>query len=256
MKRKILLIILLIVWAVWASLFLQKNYSPPILMYHHVGSTRPEVASTNVSTRAFERQMEYLKVHRYNVLPLSTFLGKVKSGKKLPPRTIAITFDDGGLDNFKNAFPLLKKMRFPATIFMITDNLNKKDWLSDEDIKILNSSGIEIGSHTVNHAFLPNLSEKEVQFEIIESKKTLERLLNHPITLFSYPAGGVTKKVREAVIRAGYEAAVTTNYGAKGKKDPYAYTRIKISESSSNLFNFWIKTSGFYHLGKKRIPIR
>jgi len=126
--------------------------------------------------------------------------------------------------------------------------------LSEEDLRILDGSSIAIGSHTAHHAFLPSLLVEEVKKELGDSKQALEKILNHPVTLFSYPAGGVTTAIEPLVKETGYEGAVTTNYGST-YHDPYALHRIKIDEGSGNLFNFWLKVSGYYHLGKKRVPL-
>lgn len=241
--------------AFWAFYFYGARYEVPVLMYHHV---EPDVtgSSLHVSPLTFSRQMEFLKVHGYRVVPLEELVRSVKSGAKIAPKTVAITFDDGYLDNFKYAFPILKKMDFPATIFMITRDIGEKGFLSEEDLRILDESGITIGSHTVNHAFLPEVRNKEeLLFELDESRKKLETILGRAVTLFSYPAGGVTVGSKALVEALGYEGAVTTNYdGPRG--DAYAIRRVKISEGKGSLFSFWIKTTGIYHVGKKRIPIR
>ncbi len=234
-------------------LFYQRNYEVPILMYHHVGNPA-DSPGLNVSIKTFEQQMEFLKVHQYNVMSLPYLMKLIKAGEQIPSKTVAVTFDDGNVDNFTNAFPVLKKMNFPATIFMITRNINQEGWLSEEDLKILHESNITIGSHTVNHAFLPNLKRQEVAFELRASKKKLERTLFYPVTLFSYPAGGVSKEARDLVEKEGYEGAVTTNYG-RTRHDPYALHRIKITEEGGSLFKFWVKASGLYHFGKRRIDI-
>ena len=96
------------------------------------------------------------------------------------------------------------------------------------------------------------MDTEEIQAQLQESKVRLEEILGHPVTLFSYPAGGVTTQIRSQVEAAGYEGAVTTNYSAV-RNDPYVLHRIKVGESSKNLFNFWFKTSGLWHLGKKRV---
>lgn len=234
-------------------LFFKSNYEVPILMYHHVGDPA-EKSSINVSTETFERQMEFLKVHRYHVITLEDLVGHYRLGQPVPWNTVAITFDDGYLDNFKNAFPALKKMGFPATIFVITGNIGKNAWLDEEDLRVLEASGITIGSHTANHAFFPDLKRDEIVSELQESRNRLEKILLHPVFLFSYPAGGVTKQSKALVAREGYRGAVTTNYGEKNR-DLYALHRIKATEANGSLFNFWLKVSGIYHLGKKRIPI-
>ena len=249
-KRRVGIVVILILSF---FLFCRANAEVPVLMYHHVGHL-DDATSVNVSTKTFERQMEFLKIHRYHVISLFEFLQLIRSGQPIPAKTVVITFDYGNLDNFQNAFPILKEMNFPATIFMITRNINGEDSLSEEDLRILDESGVSIGSHTVNHAFLPNLGAKETAFELAESKKRLEKVLGHPVVLLSYPAGGFTKQAKEMAARAGYEGAVTTNYGKK-IHDPFAVHRVKITEDKGKLFAFWIKTSGWYHLGKKRIEV-
>ena len=251
MKKRAVLFLLILAVLAAAPVMSRPFYEPAILMYHRVGY--PENNSGLFVTPAvFERQMEFLKAHNYRVLPLAELVREIKSGEKVTMNTVVITFDDGYLDNFRNAFPVLKKMDFPATIFMITGNIGGDKWLSEEDLRILDGSGVAIGSHTVNHAFLPALPEAQVQNEISESKKRLEEILGHPVTLFSYPAGGTNPKIAGLVRAQGYEGAVTTNYGNQSY-DPYALHRVKAGEAQGNLFNFWIKTSGFYHLGKKHV---
>lgn len=229
-------------------------YEVPVLMYHLI-DTPTKGSSLYVSPDSFERQMEFLKLHRYHVVSLERLMTELKSGRSLPSKTVVITFDDGTIDNFRNAFPVLKKMGFPAAIFMITGNIGRPGWLNAEDLRILDESGVTIGSHTANHAFLPDLTIDQARQELMESKQTLEALLGHEVKYFSYPAGGGTPEIRQAVIDAGYAGAVTTNYFNQ-KHDPYALHRIKVGDSARNLFNFWIKTSGFYRLGKKTVAYR
>lgn len=252
LKKRIFLAALAIFAAFY---FYGANYEAPVLMYHHVEPGTAD-SSPRVSLLTFARQMEFLKVHGYRVAPLEDLARMIKAGESIPSKTVAITFDDGYLDNFKYAFPVLKKMDFPATIFMITRNIGEKESLSEEDLRILDESGISIGSHTVNHAFLPDVRNKEeLLFELDESKKKLESILGHSVKLFSYPAGGVTVESKALIEALGYEGAVTTNYDG-GRGDAYAIRRVKISEGKGSLFGFWLKTSGIYHVGKKRIPIR
>jgi len=236
-----------------AGAFCQANYQVPVLMYHRVDHAPPGVPEgLCVSPETFEKQMEFLKIHGYRVIRLEELVRATKEGRRLPFKSVVLTFDDGTMDNIENAFPTLKKMDFPATIFMIAQNVGKGGWLSTEDLRLMDASGITIGSHTVTHAFLPSLTEEEARGEIVESKRVLETLLEHPVTLFSYPAGGFTELSKVMVENAGYEGAVTTNHGRR-KGDPYALHRIKVKESKGSLFNFWAKTTGLYHIGKKRI---
>lgn len=228
------------------------SYEVPVLMYHRIDS--PVDGSTVVTPENFERQMEFLRVHRYNVMPLAELADRLREGRPIPPKTVVLTFDDGTIDNFTNAFPVLKKLGFPATVFMITENIDREGWLAAEDLRILDQSGVTIGSHTATHAFLPKTDPARIETELDESRRKIEKILGHSVELFSYPAGGVTRTARSMVQRSGFDAAVTTNYG-RVRHDPLALHRIKISDARGDLFSFWAKTSGFYHVGKKRAPI-
>ena len=221
-------------------------YVTPILMYHHVDH-RSQEWKLSVSPKNFERQMEFLKAHQYEVLSLSEYLDLLKSQKPIPKKSVVITFDDGYDNNFVHAFPVLKKMEFPAAIFIQVDGISRAGYMTQEDISILLDNDIEIGSHTVHHGFLPDLEPKAIEREIVQSKKILENRFHEPITLFSYPGGGFNDKVRQAVMEAGYEGAVATHPGADyPDRDPYALKRIRISRTADNLFVFWLKVSGFY----------
>ncbi len=251
--RKRVLITALLVASIFVAVDSAREI--PILMYHRVDTGGGD-SGLFVTPETFEQQMEFLKIHNYRVVPLADLVRDLKAGLRIPQKTVAITFDDGNGDNFKNAFPVLRKLNFPATIFMITGNIGREGWLTEEDLRILDQSGITIGSHTVNHAFLPDVSSDEVLVrETGESKRRLEEILGHPVTIFSYPAGGFTERSKRVVIEQGYEGAVTTNHG-KGRHDPYALHRIKVKEAGGNLFSFWVRTTGLYHLGKKRVSAR
>src|SRR4051812_46881117 len=110
-KKGLLRLAALAAFVAGVVLFCRTQYELPVLMYHRVDVS--EKSGTVVSPETFERQMEFLKTHGYHVLALSEVLDILKSRKNFPPNSVAITFDDGTVDNIKNAFPILKKMGFP-----------------------------------------------------------------------------------------------------------------------------------------------
>jgi peptidoglycan/xylan/chitin deacetylase (PgdA/CDA1 family) len=228
--------------------FMSRAYTTPILMYHHIDE-RAQEWKLSVSPESFSRQMEFLKAHQYRVLSLSDYIDRIKNKKQIPHKSVVITFDDGYDNNFLEAFPVLKKMGFPAIIFIQVDGVGRRGYMSWDDIVILLENGIDIGSHTVHHGFLPDLSAEDARNEIYESKAVLESRLQRPIPLFSYPGGGFTPAVRQQVIDAGYLGATATHPGREYPNlDPYALKRIRISRTSDNLFVFWLQLSGFYTL--------
>jgi len=230
--------------------FVRQQYVLPILMYH---SVKPFAASGNrliVSVNTFERQMNFLKKHNYNVLNLEDVAALIKDRRKLPPKSIVLTFDDGNKDNYTYAFPILKKYNLPATIFLILSEVDRPDRLSWKEIEEMRDSGlISFGSHTINHPFLEYIeSDEELKREISGSKAMLEQKLRKQVNTFSYPMGRFNAKARQFVIDAGYKIGVATNPG-KGYPDDdvFVLKRLRISENANNLFIFWIETSGYYN---------
>lgn len=232
------------------SLFLRVNYINPVLMYHYIEDTeRAKKDKRIVTPQSFEKQMRFLKVNDYNVITLEEFAGYLKEKRKVPKNTVVLTFDDGHLDNYQEAYPILKKYGLPATMFVIVNNLSKPNFMTEEQITEMSNSGlITIGSHTLTEPHLPSLKDEvRLKREIYDSKKKLEVILNKPVNCFSYPIGGFNKKIRQMVINAGYTLAITTSPGLYyPNDDPFAIKRVRISENSKSLFVFWFESSGLY----------
>ena len=239
--------------AVAASVvFVRGKYVLPIAMYH---SVLPDASPENrlvVSPATFEKQMAFLKKHRYSVLWLED-AAELMAGRRsrLPARAVVLTFDDGNLDNYTYAFPILKKYGLPATIFIPVDFIGQPGKLTWEQIKEMQASGlVRFGSHSLSHCFLERLTDQEqLAAEVRGSKKAIEEMLGVEVATFSYPCGRLNDAVRGMVEQAGYRAAVVTNPGKKmPDNDRFALKRLRISENASNMFIFWFETSGYYNL--------
>jgi peptidoglycan/xylan/chitin deacetylase (PgdA/CDA1 family) len=259
-KRKILVSIFFVIFlSIFLAVnFIRQQYVAPIIMYHMIDTKiNPYVQRLIVFPRAFERQMLFLKEHHYNVVPLETLASLIRDKKKIPPKTIAITFDDGNKDNYTNAFPILKKYELPATMFIIVDEVARPqgDRLSWDEIKVMRDSGlITFGGHSLGPEPLVNIkSDAELKRQIFASKVALGEKLGREVNIFSYPEGKFNSKIRQLVIDAGYKIAVAANPGKKFPSDDiFALKRLRISSSSDNLFVFWIETSGFYNFIRER----
>jgi len=251
-KRKVLITAfgVIIFFSIFLVNFIQGKYVVPIAMYH---SVNPEAQPRNlltVSPQTFERQMRFLKVNHYNVLPLESVAALIKEKKKIPSKAIAITLDDGYKDNYIYAFPILKKYNLPATVFIITDEVGRADRLSWDEIKEMRDSGIvTFGSHCLGPEPLTKIkSEDDVKKQIFDSKKILEKELGRRINAFSYPEGRFNDRIKQLVINAGYGLAVATNPGKKfANDDIFAMKRLRISANCNNLFIYWVEASGYYN---------
>jgi len=217
-----------------------------ILTYHSI-SNEIEPDET-VTPEEFQRQLQYIE-ENYKVIPLEEAIEYLQADIGKVSGSIVITFDDGYSDNYYNAYPLLKKHDFPATIFLISDFIenNGGKYLSPSQIQEMKSNNISFGSHTVSHRILTRLTNEEVVREIKDSKDMLESQLGQRINFFAYPVGtrvDFSDEIVEVVKACKYSCACSNMYGMNGKNaDIFALKRIGI-ETTDNFFIFKKKLEG------------
>jgi len=247
----ILVVTVLVIGSIGYTFWLRDRYVVPILMYHHVGIPSGKWRLNDVSEKSFDYQMNFMKRHGFQVISFDALIEGLKEGEQFARNTVVLQFDDGYEDNYKYAFPILKKYEFPAIIFLVSDKVDAPDFLTWDQIKEMEKSNISFGAHTRHHAYLPGLSLAEAQDEIAGSKKILEDHLGHSIDYFSYPTGGFSAQVKTLVKEDRYKAAVTTNRG-KGRynQDLYALKRIHMNNTDDQYSGLilWFKLSGYYNL--------
>ena len=222
----------------WSGMQLkQNNIGVPVLMYHSIPDKKGN--DIQMSKDKFREQMKFLKDNGYVTLTLDDIYNFLESNKKIPLKSVAITFDDGYVDNYTNAFPILKEFGFRATVFYITSSVSNPACISEDQLKEMQSYGIDIESHTVNHDHLSSLPYAEQLKTLKDSKEYLEKLLNKKIDYIAYPYGEYNKDTLKAVKEAGYTMALT-NAGRWSYKTDGIYTleRVYISASSDlKIFN-------------------
>jgi len=215
----------------------------PILNYHKVDILNHALS---VSPQEFEEQMEYLYKNKYNTITPDQLMAYLKYGKQLPYKPIMITFDDGYLDNYTNAYPIMKKYGFIATIFIVT-NLVGHDprFMTWDQAKEMQQNGIVFGSHTVNHTSLTSLTKEQIRDELTQSRDEMTRQLGKPPNYFAYPTGTYNSEIEDIVRSAGYKAAFTIRYGQVGvDSDLYALERIAIFKGQKTFRSFFIRLNG------------
>lgn len=215
-----------------------KPQDVPILMYHYVDSspppTGPYSAGLTVNTARFEAEMDYLAGHGYHTVTLEQIYAAMAGEAHLPAKPVAVTFDDGGLDDYTVAFPILKAHRFVATFFVITGFVGKPVCVSWADVKVMHASGMEIESHTVRHYDLTTLPQARLAAELSDSRNALIRELNEDPIALAYPSGAFNQSVEDAARKAGYLLAVTTRPGrVLSPTAPYAWPRLRVASSLS-----------------------
>lgn len=223
---------------------------PPILAYHRVGRFKHDHVPT-VSTEAFEAQLQYLHRWRVQVVPFEALAEQMAAGKPLPRRATVITFDDGYEETYTNAWPLLKRFKFPSTVFVTPGEVGLSGFATWEQVRGMATDGVTIGNHTMHHAYLPLVKEAALPEELIESRRVIEQQISRPVRLMSYPIGGYTARAQEIVREAGYLAACTTNRGRQRALDRFALRRIKMNDRDANPLLLAAKLSGYYDVFRR-----
>lgn len=186
----------------------------PILEYHYIRvnpNPRDQLGfNLSVTPTNFSAQMNWLASHGYHPITFDNLRAYFEGKAPLPARPVVLTFDDGYLDFFTTAFPILQAHRFKAVSYIVPGFLGGPRYMTPAEVTHLDRSGlVEIGSHTVHHVNLITSSPANRSFELDASKKMLEGLLRHPVLDFCYPSGDFNAAVVAAVGHAGYVTATT-----------------------------------------------
>ncbi len=197
----------------------------PIFIYH---SVRPHLAIENkllkyytVSPQSFEKQLRYLKDNGYVVIRLEYLADSLLQKIILPPKSVVLTFDDGWENQYRYAFPFLKKYGFTATFFVFTNVIDKNpSFLTWDQVKSMDEAGMAIGGHTKSHPYLFEIKDQNLLTqEISDGKKIIEEHIKKPVTIFAYPFGHYNDLLIKMVKQAGFKAARGTYRGTHHSAD-------------------------------------
>jgi peptidoglycan/xylan/chitin deacetylase (PgdA/CDA1 family) len=242
-----------------------------ILVYHSFSENRKH--PFKLDCQVFEKHLCYLKKN-YRIFSLSDIVKKLRNSQKLEKNTLCLTIDDGFLDNYEFAYPILKRHSLPATIFVAAGyiegraqvNITEKHLIHNatiedkyknseiyklpqlpmmtwKQVKEMSEDCIEIGAHTINHPILTKVPLDIAKSEIKSSKIVLEEILNKKIKLFAFPngmKGDYNDELCQIVQSSGYDAAFTVEWGINTVGDDlYRLKRIPIS--NLNIAEFALK---------------
>ncbi len=232
----------------------------PVLMYHHVNPHRGDTVT--VTPEVFEKQMNHLSQSGYKTLTAGELLSFMRGELTLKQKAVVITFDDGWLDNYLYAFPVLKKYRLNAAIFIITNRIEmaseKMTSLPEHipthnEAKVLLEKGeayrvalnwklieemaagglVEFYSHTKSHRKCDTLSEKELIEELGGSKQIMEEKLGRLCPYLCWPYGKYDQRALNTAKDVGYKALFTTEHGVvQAGSDPFAIKRVVVKDDS------------------------
>lgn len=249
----------------------------PVIMFHHINDIT-EIPSTDtigiglrVNPVVFEQQLLYLQVTGYQTINMDDLYNYSKGYKKLPPKPVLLTFDDGYKDSFTKAFPILQKYKMKGDFAIITKVVGQSDYMSWDDIKALQAAGNSINSHTLWHCSLAypidrtrgvyrptpisgssdlgdcpvmndgsQLDSAQVNGELVKSKAVLEQNLGTPVHAIIYPFGHWNKQTEEMAKAAGYSFGFTTMPEISENVDltsPYSIPRYRAQGQQGGILN-------------------
>jgi peptidoglycan/xylan/chitin deacetylase (PgdA/CDA1 family) len=211
----------------------------PIVEYHYIRVNANPLDQLgfrlSVTPTDFQRQMNWLAENGYHPVFLADLRAYFLAGQPLPAGSVVLTFDDGYVDFFETAFPILRTLGFKAVSYVVPGFLGRPGYMGQEQVQQLDASGIvEVASHTVNHLDLTKVSPSVLNIQLQASKGSLEQLLGHPVLDFCYPSGRFNGRVVAAVTAAGYQTATTEQPGTErdwSGRFTWSRTRVEGGES-------------------------
>lgn len=218
----------------------------PILMYHYI--RQPPLHDRvgdelSVAPDVFERQMRYLSQNGYDTLTMREVDLILAGRMAMPPKPVALTFDDGYADFYTTAAPILRNLEINATNYVPTGLVGRDGYMSWSDIQELDAQGFEMGAHTEMHVDLSKMTPDRVRVEVYGSKLDLEQHLGHPVLDFAYPYGGFNHTAVEMVREAGFWSATTTIGGAyHDERQLLVLSRVRVNGSET--FLDWERSLG------------
>ena len=212
------------------------SLSIPILMYHHVGDwgeSRADWAPWVVRSKEFRAQMDWLVANGFHTITFRELLAGQKAGESLPAKSVIISFDDGWSAQEGVVRAELEPRGMHAVFFVYTAAVgatpNNSGYISWEQLRILESAGHEVQSHTVSHGRLTDMPPSQLDREMRESRATIEREMHHSVEVVAYPFGIYDERVMRAASAAGYEFGLRADADlVVGKPLQYRMPRIRV----------------------------
>jgi len=213
-----------------------RSADVPILMYHYI-SASPSAQDhirygLSVPPEMFEAQVKLLSDNGYTTISLRELYEYLAVGKSLPANPIVLTFDDGYVDNYTNAFPILQKYGMAGTFFVLTGPADDgvAAYLTWDMITEMSNAGMDIQLHSRDHLDMRNRPFDWLVFQIIGGRQSIEGHTGKPVIFMAYPSGKYDAAVLRFLRGNNFWAAVTTASGViHTLSDPLLWDRVRIS---------------------------
>ncbi len=217
-----------------------------VLIYHKFNE--PNSPSTSVSLKTFKRQMLYLKKHGYRVISIKKLISLIKQKKRIAPKTVVITIDDGYKSTMK-AYKVLKKFNYPFTVFLYAEGIGRYPaYLTKKQLRILaNDPLVTIGNHSYKHLRFTKLQGKMsaeafkrfIYRDTLRAERRIEKLTGKKPKIYAFPYGEYSRPYIKVLRKLGFVALFTQDMGNVGNFTPlYMIPREAIVGSWSSMRHF------------------
>lgn len=213
----------------------RRRIRVPILMYHYI-SEPPEDADEyrtdlSVPPERFRQQLQYLKDHGFTTIDFYDLSLAVTARKELPEKPIILSFDDGYLDNYQYAFPMLREFGFSGTFFIVTEFVDTQTpgYMTWAMIEEMAAAGMRIENHSKTHADMTAQERDGLLWQIRGAQETLAAHLGYAPRFFCYPGGRYDEDTIAMLQELDFWGAVTTSGGKwHGFEDRFEWSRLRM----------------------------
>lgn len=231
-----------------------NNVNIPVLMYHHFTTKEAELSSIRILPSEFEKQLQYLKKQGFETVTDQDVISYIEGKRSLPKQPVLITIDDGYESNYTYAYPIIKKLKMKATVYVvgsaIRDNndspyppneLPKLSW--EQAQEMYNSGLIEIQSHSYDmhrkglvegggeaalitkpvyiNEELETIDQYKIRVknDLLTNKNLIEEKIGNQVVGFAYPFGEHSEIAESLLIETGHQLTLTIEQGINKKSD-------------------------------------
>ncbi|MBP6017243.1 MAG: polysaccharide deacetylase family protein [Candidatus Promineofilum sp.] len=212
----------------------------PILMYHYISEPPPDSdvyrVDLSVAPEAFRQQMAYLKDNGYTPIDFYDLSTAIVAQTELPEKPILLTFDDGYLDSYEVAYPILREYGFKGTFFIITEFVDsgREGYMTWPMIEEMAQAGQGFESHSRTHPDLATKSHDGLIWEILGAQETLAAHVGYRPRYFCYPGGTYNEETIQMLQELDYWGAVTTENGSwHGFNDRFEWRRVRMRNTTT-----------------------
>lgn len=200
----------------------------PILLYHYISVNpyKDDKTRNGLSTPPgiFDQQLKLLTDNGFTTITFDEMAAAFDGKIALPPKPIILTFDDGYVDFYFNAHPLLQKYNMKVVAFISTGLIGGGAYMTWSQIdELVHSPNVVLEAHSVHHYALNKVNQQVLQNEVVESKQVLEKHTGYTVNWMAYPYGSFNDAVVSAVKKSGYIGAITTVSGIWQYKSRFFY---------------------------------